>query len=47
MLAEAGVAATPGHDFDQQRGKGFVRFSFSGTNADMREGMDRLSHWLK
>jgi aspartate/methionine/tyrosine aminotransferase len=47
MLAEAGVAATPGHDFDQQRGNGFVRFSFSGTNADMREGMDRLSHWLK
>jgi aspartate/methionine/tyrosine aminotransferase len=47
MLAEAGVAATPGHDFDQQRGGGFVRFSFAGTNADMAEGMDRLSHWLK
>jgi aspartate/methionine/tyrosine aminotransferase len=47
MLAEAGVAATPGHDFDEQRGSRFVRFSFAGNNADMAEGMDRLSHWLK
>jgi aspartate/methionine/tyrosine aminotransferase len=47
MLAQAGVAATPGHDFDQARGDGFVRFSFAGTYADMTEGMDRLSHWLR
>ena len=47
MLAEAGVAATPGGDFDRARGHGFMRFSFSGTEADMAEAMDRLSHWLK
>ncbi|MEJ0097477.1 MAG: aminotransferase class I/II-fold pyridoxal phosphate-dependent enzyme [Bauldia sp.] len=47
MLAEAGVAATPGPDFDRQRGHGFVRFSFAGTEADMAEGMDRLANWLK
>jgi aspartate/methionine/tyrosine aminotransferase len=47
MLAEAGVAATPGADFDRERGHGFVRFSFAGTEAAMAEGMDRLAHWLK
>jgi aspartate/methionine/tyrosine aminotransferase len=47
MLAEAGVAATPGHDFDREQGGGFMRFSFAGTEADMAEAMDRLSHWLK
>jgi aspartate/methionine/tyrosine aminotransferase len=47
MLAEAGVAATPGADFDRARGHGFMRFSFAGTEADMAEGMDRLAHWLR
>jgi aspartate/methionine/tyrosine aminotransferase len=47
LLAEAGVAATPGPDFDRQRGHSFLRFSFAGTEADMAEGIDRLSNWLK
>ena len=47
MLREAGVAATPGPDFDRARGHGFVRFSFAGNGADMAEAMDRLAHWLK
>ncbi len=47
MLAEAGVAATPGADFDRARGHNFIRFSFAGTEADMAEGVDRLAHWLK
>ena len=47
MLAEAGVAATPGADFDRVRGHNFMRFSFAGTEADMAEGMDRLAAWLK
>jgi aspartate/methionine/tyrosine aminotransferase len=46
MLAEAGVAATPGPDFDRTRGHGFVRFCFAGTEAEMAEGVDRLSRWL-
>ncbi len=46
MLAEAGVAATPGTDFDQGRGSGFLRFSFAGSTPDMREAMKRLSAWL-
>ncbi len=47
MLAEPGVAATPGHDFDRGRGHAWVRFSFAGTEADMAEAMDRLERWLR
>ncbi len=45
MLAEAGVAATPGVDFDPERGSRFVRFSFAGTMADMVEAAKRLKVW--
>ena len=47
MLAEAGVAATPGPDFDRSRGHGYIRFSFAGTETDMAEAADRLGAWLK
>jgi aspartate/methionine/tyrosine aminotransferase len=46
MLAETGVAATPGPDFDTARGNGFVRFCFAGTHAEMAEAMDLLEAWL-
>lgn len=46
MLAESGVAATPGPDFDTGRGHAWLRFSFAGTEADMAEACDRLAHWL-
>ncbi len=45
MLAEAGIAATPGVDFDHARGAGFVRFSYCGPEADMREAASRLAAW--
>lgn len=45
MLDEAGVAATPGIDFDRDRGSRFLRFSFAGTQADMREACVRLRRW--
>ena len=47
MLDEAGVAATPGQDFDRVRGHRYMRFSFAGTAADMREGIARLERWLR
>ena len=37
MLAEAGVAASPGLDFDRNRGSRTVRFSYCGPEADMIE----------
>jgi aspartate/methionine/tyrosine aminotransferase len=42
MLAEAGVAASPGIDFDRVRGHRFVRFSYCGPEADMRAAAERL-----
>jgi aspartate/methionine/tyrosine aminotransferase len=45
MLRETGVAATPGLDFDHARGNRFVRFSYCGPEADMREAAERLKAW--
>jgi len=45
MLAEAGVAATPGVDFDRTRGARTLRFSYCGPEADMIEAAERLAQW--
>ncbi len=45
MLAETGVAATPGVDFDPERGNRYVRFSFSGATDDMVKAAGRLIEW--
>jgi aspartate/methionine/tyrosine aminotransferase len=45
MLAEVGIAATPGLDFDRTRGNRFVRFSYCGPEADMTEAAERLRLW--
>lgn len=45
MLEEAGVAATPGLDFDRARGQRFLRFSFAGSEADVAEAVARLRAW--
>jgi aspartate/methionine/tyrosine aminotransferase len=47
MLAETGVATTPGVDFDPARGHRFLRFSFAGPEAAMAEAAERLKTWLK
>jgi aspartate/methionine/tyrosine aminotransferase len=47
MLEEAGVAATPGIDFDPVRGRQYVRFSYAGSTEDMREGVERIAGWLR
>lgn len=45
MLREAGVAATPGVDFDAARGNQYVRFSYAGSTPDMQEAARRLHAW--
>ena len=45
MLAEAGIAASPGVDFDRRRGHHFMRFSYCGPEADMAEAAERLRKW--
>jgi len=47
MLEEAGVAATPGADFDRVDGARFVRFSFAGPREDMDGALAGLRHFLK
>ena len=46
MLDEAGVAATPGIDFDPRDGKHFLRFCYAQSAAEMREAVDRIKYWL-
>jgi aspartate/methionine/tyrosine aminotransferase len=45
MLADIGVAATPGVDFDAERGSRYVRFCYAGSTADMEEAARRLRGW--
>lgn len=47
MLAETGVATTPGVDFDPGRGHRFIRFSFAGATEDMAEAARRLIKWRR
>ena len=42
MLAEAGIAAASGLDFDADRGHRTVRFSYCGPEAAMAEAVSRL-----
>ena len=46
-LSEAGVAMTPGLDFDTFNGQRFVRLSFAGPEADMHEAVKRLGAWRR
>jgi aspartate/methionine/tyrosine aminotransferase len=46
VLAETGVAVTPGLDFDPVHGGGWVRFSFAGSTEDVAEAGRRLMGWL-
>ena len=47
MLEEAGVAATPGIDFDPVHGHDFIRFCYAGSADDMREAVERIGGWLR
>ncbi len=45
LLTEAGVAVTPGIDFDPDRGRQTLRISFAGTTEDMHEAVKRIGDW--
>ncbi|MGE4280972.1 MAG: pyridoxal phosphate-dependent aminotransferase [Magnetospirillum sp.] len=47
MLAETGVATTPGIDFDPLAGAHTMRFSFAGSAEDMVKAARRLRDWRK
>jgi aspartate/methionine/tyrosine aminotransferase len=46
MLAETGVAVTPGRDFDPIHGGDWLRLSFAGSTDDIEEAAARLAAWL-
>jgi aspartate/methionine/tyrosine aminotransferase len=46
MLAEIGVATTPGRDFDPIHGDDWLRLSFAGSTDDIKEAAERLATWL-
>ncbi len=46
MLAEAGVAITPGVDFDACAGKTHVRLSYAGETKDIEKAIQRINAWL-
>ena len=47
ILAEAGVALTPGLDFDPVRGAGTLRLSYARSTADIEEGLSRLEKFMR
>ncbi len=46
MLEKAGVAVTPGVDFDPIHGRAFIRFSYARSAGEMREAVSRIARWL-
>ena len=46
ILDRAGVAVTPGLDFDKRRGHQTLRFSYARSTGDIVEGLRRLSEFM-
>jgi aspartate/methionine/tyrosine aminotransferase len=46
ILEEAGVAVTPGLDFDKARGHRTLRFSYARGTAEIEEGVARLTRFF-
>ncbi|WP_244546216.1 aminotransferase class I/II-fold pyridoxal phosphate-dependent enzyme [Bosea sp. OK403] len=47
VLNQAGVAITPGLDFDEARGARTVRMSFAGSLQECEQAVERIGAWLK
>ena len=47
VLDQAGVAITPGLDFDQKRGNSTIRFSYARSTEDIIEGVRRIKKFMK
>ncbi len=46
ILEQAGVAVTPGLDFDPRRGAQTLRFSYARSTEDIKEGVARLAEFM-
>ncbi len=45
LLVETGIAATPGIDFDPLDGDQWIRFSYAGSEADVKSAAALLESW--
>jgi aspartate/methionine/tyrosine aminotransferase len=46
LLDEAGVAVTPGVDFDRAEGARYLRLSYAGSHATITTAIERINRWL-
>src|SRR6056300_592900 len=46
LLNEAGVAVTPGVDFDRAEGARYLRLSYAGSHATISTAIERINRWL-
>ena len=47
LLNEAGVAVTPGIDFDRADGAKYLRLSYAGSKNTIATAIDRINRWLQ
>lgn len=45
LLEEAGIAATPGFDFDPEQGDRWLRLSYAGSESEVADAANALLHW--
>jgi aspartate/methionine/tyrosine aminotransferase len=45
LLDQVGVAITPGVDFDPINGHQFIRMSFAGSTASIKEAVSKIADW--
>ena len=46
LLRDTGVATASGVDFDPVDGRGFIRFSFAVSTAEVEEALGRMRPWF-
>lgn len=47
LLAQTGIAITPGNDFDPDHGSAFVRVSFAGKRETVETACSLFEHWAR
>jgi aspartate/methionine/tyrosine aminotransferase len=47
LVADTGVATTPGVDFDPEHGQHFIRMSFAVSTRDVEEAIRRMTPWFR
>ena len=46
MVQDIGVTIAPGIDFDERKGKKFIRLSYSGKKHDLEDALKLIKNWI-